>query len=83
MAAMYGSIVDALHAVDRMLLEVPGSRYLVWRVAHDDPWNVSNMDGKDRAFNGASVPKFRDLMIVDREILNDLGQMVLFAKFGG
>jgi len=83
MAAMYGSIVDALHAVDRMLTETPAGRYLIWRVAVGDPWVVNLMDGIDRAFHAACVSKFLDLMIVDSEIMDGIERIAEGMREGG
>lgn len=83
MAAMYGSVVDAFHAVDRMLSEAPDERYLIWRVVAGDPWNVQKIGEAGLFITEGSLGGVHDLMVVDRALLNDLGQMILFAKFGG
>jgi hypothetical protein len=83
MAAMYGSIVDALHAVDRMLAETPGGRYLVWQILKGDPWNVNLVDGKDQAFSAACVPKFHGLMIVDSDVLDSIECIAEGIREGG
>jgi hypothetical protein len=83
MAAMYGSIVDALHAVDRMLTERPAGRYLIWRITPGDPWNINEMDGIVRAFEVACVSKFHDLMIVDSEIMDGIERIAEGMREGG
>jgi len=83
MPAMYGSIVDALHAVDRMLTERPGGRYLVWQILEGDPWNVKLVDGKDQAFSAACVRKYYGLMIVDDDGIDGIERMVDEIRRGG